>query len=229
MIPLTILGARFVTQAQENRLINNVIETEIAEYSNAELVELTIIRTENELQLEITLRSNAPLNYYQVLSLQEALVARLEKPIALVVNHIRAETLDPLNPPTYTPSPTITSTPTMGPSPTHTITPTLSSTPTKQATISPSITITPTPPKPIMVIVILRDSSSYHYLYQVPGGPDIADIKINDVLYDLHETMIFDGLVWVKVMDDEGRIGWYPQRNLEYPSTTPTPTIDVPE
>jgi len=142
LVPLTIVGARFVAQAQENRLIDNVIETEIAEISNAELVELSIIRTEKDLQLEITIRSNCPLSYSQVVALQEALVARLDKSVSLVVNHIRSDTLDPLVPPTYTPSPTITQTGTPGLSPTRSITPTLTHTPTASATPVPSFTPT---------------------------------------------------------------------------------------
>jgi len=222
LVPLTIVGARFVAQAQENRLINNVIETEIAEISNAELVELSIIRTEKELHLEITIRSNYPLSYSQVVALQEALVARLDKSVSLVVNHIRADTLDPLVPPTYTPSPTITQTGTPGPSPTLTITPTLTHTPTASATPAPTFTPTTLPPTPQMALVIRSAFPSYNHLYQEPGGPDIALLEINDILYDLHETMIYDGLVWVKVMDEDGRIGWYPQRYLDYPTITPT-------
>jgi len=35
LIPLTILGAHLVTQSQENRLINNLIKTEISEIENS--------------------------------------------------------------------------------------------------------------------------------------------------------------------------------------------------
>jgi uncharacterized membrane protein len=226
LVPLTIIGARFVTQAKENRLINNVIETEIAEVSNAELVELSIIRTEKELQLEITLRSNTPLSHSQVIDLQKALVSRLDKSVSLVVNHIRAETLDPLIPPTYTPSPTITSTPTLGPSPTQTITPTPTFTTTKSITPTPSFTPTYLTPTPKLARIIQDGLPSYRYLYQEPGGPHIAQLSLNDFLYDLHETTVFDGLIWVNVEDVEGRIGWYPQRYLEYPTATPTPIPD---
>jgi uncharacterized hydrophobic protein (TIGR00271 family) len=226
LVPLTIIGARFVTQAQENRLINNVIETEIAEISNAELVELSIIRVEKKLQLEITVRSNTPMSYSQVVDLQKALVAQLDKSISLVVNHIRAETLDPLVPPTHTPSPTITLTPTLGPSPTQTHSPTSTVTPTFTATPEPTITATSVSPTPMMALVTENRDPSYQYLYQDPGGPDIAALEINDILYDLHESAIYEGLVWVKVRDSEGRIGWYPQKYLEYPTLTPTVISD---
>lgn len=142
LIPLAIVGAKLVSEAQENRLINNVIETEIAEFSNAELVELTVNRTEQELQLEITIRSNSPPSYAQVVTLQEALVAHLEKPVALIVNHIRAETLDPLNPPTETPTQIMPSnTATLVPTITSTQEPT--STPTEIPTATPTATSIP--------------------------------------------------------------------------------------
>jgi uncharacterized hydrophobic protein (TIGR00271 family) len=103
LVPLGVLGAKFVSEAQENRLINNVIETEIAEFSNAELMELSVNRTDQELQLEITILSSSPPTYAQVVTLQEALVTHLGKSVSLVVNHIHTETIDPLNPPTEIP------------------------------------------------------------------------------------------------------------------------------
>ena len=106
LIPLTIIGVRLVSQAQDSRLINNIIETELGEIENVELLELNIARSEQEIQLEITVRAHAPLSYFQVVSLQEALVSRLDKPVALIVNHVQSETLDPLIPPTDTPTPT---------------------------------------------------------------------------------------------------------------------------
>lgn len=225
LIPLTIIGISLVSNAQENRLINNLIETEFSEIRNAELVELTIFRSEGEIELDITVRSNSPLTYNQVVSLQEILVARLDKPVSLKVDHIRSETFDPMVPPTQTPSPTITSTPTLGPSPTNTPTSTQTSPPPTQtpfpATSTPTATITPTraTPTPIAVIVISAgEFPPYYYLYQEPGGPEIARLAEYAVLLDLHESMTYEGLIWVKVQDKEGRIGWYPKRNLVYPT-----------
>jgi uncharacterized hydrophobic protein (TIGR00271 family) len=230
LIPLTILGARLVTQAQENRLINTIIETEIAEIANAELVELNIARTEQEIQLEITIRSNTPLTFDQVVSLQEILVTRLDEPIAMIVNHIRAERLDPLVPPTQTPTSTFTATPTVGPSPTKTPSPTQtpsatpSPTTTATSTVSPSPTAIPPTATPQPVIVISADIPNNGNLYQNPGGPIIGQLRDEQMLYDLHESMVFEGLVWTKVMDEDGRIGWLPQIYLL--PTTPTSTTE---
>lgn len=229
-IPLTIVGISLVSNAQENRLINNLIETEFSEIRNADLVELTIFRSEKEIELDITVRSNTPLTYSQVVNLQEIIVARLDKPVSLKVDHIRSETFDPLVPPTHTPSPTITLTPTLGPSPTKTSTPTQTSVPPTQtpvrATSTPTATITPTrvTPTPITAIVTSGENfPPYYYLYQEPGGPEIARLAEYAILLDLHESTTFEGLIWVRVQDEDGRIGWYPKRNLLYPTQT---TID---
>ncbi len=228
LIPLTFLSARFVNQAQENRLINNIIETEMAEIVNADVVEININRSEGEINLELTIRSNMQLGYFQVVALQNALAMGLDKPVSLIVNYIRAQTLDPLVPPTTTPSPTMTYTPTAGPSPTRTSTPTHTPTRTSTSTSTPLPTSTPTeiPPTstPQPALVIRTGVPPYYNLYQEPGGPVIARLEINNSLLDLHETAIYDGLVWVKVLDEEGRVGWFPQRYLQYPTPTPTPT-----
>jgi uncharacterized hydrophobic protein (TIGR00271 family) len=229
LIPLTILGARLVTQSQDYRLINNIVETEVAEILNAEIADISISRYDQELKLEVTIRSSIPPSHFQILALQEALVARLDRSVALTVTHIRVDILDPLIPPTNTPTPV---TPTLGPSPTHT--PTFTATPTMTATItsSPTATITATPtqtpitpsPTPRQVIVVNAAMPLYNHLYQQPGGPVIATLTRNAILYDLYEQVTYEGLVWVRVRDEEGRIGWFPQRFLLYPTPTFTPT-----
>lgn len=226
LIPLTILGARLVSQSQENRLISNIIESEIKANPNAELADMFITRTEQGIQIEVTIRSNLRLGYSQVVALQEALVARLDKPISLVVNHIQAETLDPLVPPTQTPTATVTRTPTAGPSPTRTTTPTSTVTPTSTSTSVPYMTPTEIPPSPTpqTALVVRTGIPSYTNLYQEPGGPVIATLQINSPLLILNETSIYEGLVWVRVMDEEGRIGWFPQRYLQFPTPTPSTT-----
>lgn len=225
LIPLTILGITLVSDAQENRLINNLIETEFTTIRNAELVELSIFRSDDEIELDITVRSNTPLTYSQVVGLQEILVTRLNKPVSLVVDHVRSETYDPLVPPTATPSPTITLTPTFGPSLTKTPTPTQTQT-SRPPTATATVTCTATQPTPTPITVIVISSGSappYYYLYQHPGGPQIGRLAEYEILLDLHQEVIYEGLVWVKVQDEEGRIGWYPKRNLLYP--TPTTVI----
>jgi uncharacterized hydrophobic protein (TIGR00271 family) len=235
LFPLTFMGARLVSQAQENRLISTLVKTEIDEIPNANLVDLIINRTEQDIQLEVTIRSSVQPRHSQVLSLQQALVSRLEKPVSLTVTHIRSDILDPLLPPTISP------TSTLGPSPTFTTTPTPTSTatamPTVTMTATETATATPTPtstsipptPTPRTAYVINTGMVPYYNLYQEPGGPIIARLSLNATLLDLHENTTFEGLVWTKVMDEEGRIGWFPQRYLQYPSPTPTLTATAPE
>ena len=229
-IPLSILGARFVAQTQEDRLINTIIENEIFDISNAELVDLSINRTDQDLELDITIRSNRPPTYLQVVSLQEALVAELNKSVALNLNHIRSETLDPLVPPTTTPTMTVTNTYTPGPSPTITPspTPTLTNTPTitSTPTAMPTATETRIPPTPTprSAYIVNYGVPPYYNLYQEPGGPVIASLRLNANILDLNETQIFKGIVYIRVMDEDGRIGWLPQMYVQYPTSVPSAT-----
>jgi len=229
-IPLAILGARFVAQTQEDRLINTIVENEIVEMSNAELVDLSIIRTEQELKLDITIRSNLPPTYSQVVSLQEALVADLNKSVALNLDHIRSETLDPLIPPTVTPTMTVTNTHTPGPSPTITSSPTLTPTSTPTNTTTPTemptttATIIPPTPTPRSAFVVNYGVPPYYNLYQEPGGPVIAALRLNAIILDLNETQSFEGIIYVRVMDEDDRVGWLPQMYVQYPTTVPSAT-----
>ncbi len=220
LIPLTFLGARLVSQAQEIRLINQIVEKQIMNLSRAELAELNISKTEVGLQLEITIRSNTPPNHNQIINLQEILVTELDQPVSIIVTHIRADTFDPLIPPTYTPTATI------GPSPTSTVTPSLTATilPTRTATFTPTATVIPPTPTPRIAIVV-RTALPPYVMVQEPGGPVIGIVRINDPLFDLNKSMIYEGAIWVNVMDAEGRVGWFPQSMLVYP----TPTVIITE
>jgi len=127
------------------------------------MLDLTITRVEKEIQLEFTIRSNNPLNYSDVVALQETLVSRLDKPVSLIVNHIESETLDPLIPPTQT------LTPTQGSSPTWTITPTQAQTNTATLTEtvlpSPTATEIPSTPTPLTAFIIRTGIPPYYNLY----------------------------------------------------------------
>ena len=220
LIPLIIVGARIVTQAQENRLINTIVETELAEFPDTELVEININRVEQEIQLEITLRSSSSLSYGQVITLQEALVTRLDKTVSLVVDQIRSERVDSLIPPTPTPTATETSTPTLGPSPTMTNTPTATTTP------SPTPTLTSTPSASFQGFEVISAALTDEiYLFDEPGGDPLTLLSIGSILFDLDETTTYDGLVWAKVEDEQHQIGWLPEIYLIEVGLTPTVTL----
>jgi len=63
-------------------------------------------------------------------------------------------------------------------------------------------------------------------LYQSPGGPEIGVIKQGQGLTLLYGKKDYEGLVWVEVMDAEGRIGWLPEIYLKVVTATPEATED---
>jgi len=121
LAPLTYYSVKFFQQANENRLINEVVNAEVARLK-AELVELNVTHLANKFDMIITVRTSTALRYEQVTALQRAIVDELQFPVSLKVNQIFAERLDPLIPPTQTLTPTLTPTNTPGPSPTVTAT-----------------------------------------------------------------------------------------------------------
>ena len=219
LIPLTILGARFVAQAQENRLINNIVQTELAGFNEAEIVELQITRMESGINLNLTISANSPPTYSEVVALQEALVGRLDQPVSLIMNYLKSERLDPLIPPTATP--TSTEGPSQTPMPTHTVTITPSPTPAED-TATPTASATPTPK---VANVIWSAVPAYNTLYDEPGGTVLKYLSANAELFDLNQTMVYDGMIWIYVRDAEGNTGWFPEIYLSYPTEIVAPTI----
>jgi len=208
LIPLTYYSVQLFQQANENIRINEVVRAEVARL-NAQLVEMNLSRKGDELSVTITISTNLPLRYEQVTALQKSIVDGLQRPVSLKINQIFAERLDPLIPPT------LTSTPTSGPSPTLTATPTYLP-PTLTATSTP--TSTPTP----AWVQITNYGLPKLQLYQTPNGAIIGQIRQKQVLTLLYGRLEIDGLMWVEVMDAEGRVGWIPELYLTVLAATPT-------
>lgn len=63
------------------------------------------------------------------------------------------------------------------------------------------------------------------YIYQSPGGPAIGSLRPRQVLKKLYREQVYQGLVWVEVMDADGRIGWIPAlyASIILPTSTATP------
>jgi hypothetical protein len=61
-------------------------------------------------------------------------------------------------------------------------------------------------------------------LLQIPGGPSIGRLRSGDYITVLYGIEVFDGLIWLEIMDKDGRIGWIPQINLSVVTLTPTVT-----
>jgi hypothetical protein len=60
-------------------------------------------------------------------------------------------------------------------------------------------------------------------LYQTPGGAVIGQIHAGQVLTLLYGRQEAGGLIWVEVMDSEGRIGWIPEAYVHLITATPSP------
>jgi hypothetical protein len=215
LIPLTWLSVQFFRDASENKLIDEVVREEVAQF-DAELANLDPTYIDNTLHLTLTIRTSEPLRYEDVSQMQQDIALRLQKPVSVVVNQIFASKLDPLVPPTLTITPTFTSTPTP-----VTVTATLTSSPTATFTSTPSAT--PVPPTFTPTQSIARMTNTLDLL-QSPGGPSIGRLRAGDYVTVLYSTRVFDGLVWLEVMDKDGRIGWIPQINLSVVTLTPTIT-----
>ncbi len=125
LVPLSYYSIKFFREASGNRLINNVISEEVSRLNDAQLVDVNVIHLNGTLDVEITIRTNTALRYEEVVSLQEAIVTGLNRPVSLRVEQVLAEELNPLIPPTPSSTPTATFTSTPGPSATPTPTQTL--------------------------------------------------------------------------------------------------------
>ncbi|MDP1713120.1 MAG: SH3 domain-containing protein [Anaerolineales bacterium] len=207
LVPLSYYSTRFFNEANENRNINEIVALEVARVNGSELIELDVQRMQDRLNMIATIRTNIPLRYDQVTLLQKSIATNLQKPVALKVNQILAEQFDPLIPPTFTPTVQFTHTPTQ--TPTATLTPT----PIPTATF----TLTPT----AGLVQTANGTLPPLKLYQSPGGPVIGQILRKQTLVLLYERLELNGLIWVNVMDSEGRIGWVPEMYLYFITATP--------
>lgn len=219
LVPLTWMSVRFFQQATENRLINEVVAEEVERF-DAELADIKITKSDDTFQLALTLRTTHPLLYEDVNQIQKDIALRLQQPVSVVVNQIFTARLDPLVPPTLTITPTFTATPTP-----VTLTVTSTSTPTATSTASPSAT--PIPPSATATPAAARVTNTNGRildLVQSPGGPSIGRLREGDILTVLYASEVMDGLVWLQVVDKDGRIGWIPQIHLAVVTLTPSVT-----
>lgn len=224
LIPLTYFSIEFVKTASEYRRINEVLNEQVSKINNAELVEFTTSQEDELINIEMTIRTNTSLRYEQVIALQGNVVDALNQPVSLRVNQIFAERLDPLIPPTPTNTPTSTLTSTPGPSPTSTFTQTATTTATatETATFIPTSTLTPTF-TPAQGRVFLSSVPSMR-IYQSPGGPVIGNLRANQLITILLEEALYENIMWVKILDEEGREGWVPKIYIFQLTATSSPT-----
>ncbi len=224
LIPLTYVSVDFVQQAAASRRIERVVRNEVENLLHGELVELRVQRRSEGYSMTLTVRTNRPLSHSDSVSFQEAIASHLQVPVELVINDVIASRLDPKVPPTLTP------TPTPGPSPTATSTVTPTGTPTPTATetptSTPTSTATPTPtntPTPSLGRVAQTQGMGVR-LRQFPNGPIIGVLREREMVTVLYAYEIVDGIVWIQVMDAEGRVGWLPQMFITIVTLTPAPS-----
>jgi uncharacterized hydrophobic protein (TIGR00271 family) len=169
------------------------------------------------LVMEITVLVSQPLRYSNSVELQDTIARRLQRTVQLMINQVTVAQLDPLVPPTLTP--TVLIPPTATPTFTATATSTATNTPTPTFTFTPTATMTFTPTPELAML----DEGFRVSLLAYPGGPEVGIIYRNQSFKVLYGSQIYDGWVWIEVEDREGRVGWIPQ----YLSTlvTPTPTV----
>ncbi len=222
LLPLTLLSVSSFREASRTREINTVVAEEIRNH-NAELVELGISHNENDiLQLEVTMRTPKRLYYSDVNDLQEEIAIQLQETVAIVVNQIIADKLDPLIPPTFTATPTLATS-----SPTSTSTATATATATATNTPTPTSTYTPTPtPSTARVKNIFADYTQCLELHQWAGfnRPVIGYIHNWSFVSVQYGQKTVEGLVWVEVKDQDERLGWLPQICMNIVTLTPTKT-----
>jgi uncharacterized hydrophobic protein (TIGR00271 family) len=216
LIPLSWLSVRFVQQASENRLINQVVTEEVQKLG-AELTDLTPFQGNDTLQLTITVRTAKQLSYQDVVKMQQEIAVRLQRPVSVIVNQVVAAQLDPLIPPTFTPTPTPV-----------TLTPTLTATLTATVTPSPTPTLVPPTVTPTPALAKVGNTLGRAiYMHQTPGGPTISRVKDGQYLTVLYGYEVTQGLVWLEVQDQDGRVGWVPQIYLGVVTLTPSRTPSV--
>ncbi|MEJ2758452.1 MAG: DUF389 domain-containing protein, partial [Anaerolineales bacterium] len=129
LAPLGWQSYRFVQEANFTREIKTVVREEVlnvgGELDTLSWQEKT---DQNILSMEITVLISHPLTYNNSVELQNAIAGRLQRTVQLKINQVYVAQLDPLVPPTNTPTlpvlPTVTPTPTTTATPTATLTPT---------------------------------------------------------------------------------------------------------
>ena len=231
LIPLAITSYNFVVDATFTYQINEVVKEEV-ESIGAELIDMSWgenqIDGESILVIDVDVQVTSALSHPNSVELQNELATRLDRIVQLKVNQVIAAQLNPLNPPTHTP------TATLGPSPIPSntpmpITPTGTAiatfTPIATATFTATATLTPTPAQAILA----KTYGDGTYLRAFPDGPSLIYMPEGTELTVLYGYEILDGWVWVEVVEPFGRTGWVQLFFLSTPTPTSTPFGQVAE
>ena len=215
-ISLVALTLRFVSQAhqeQEQRtyqqLVRNTVQEELTALIPGQLVDVEITPVDSALKLQATVRASRQPPHKSVVALQEAIASKLQRTIELELIVVPMIRLDPLIPPTITPTatPGPSATPTTSPTPTSTpipatATPTITTTPTETAT--PTQTFTPTP----VLAYIANTGGTGLYLRDAAAGKIIGSLPEGAPVLILYQRETVNHSEWIEVQDSLGRTGW---------------------
>jgi len=235
-VPLVILTLRLVEQSHARQEIRDAVAAELSTLPDAQLVDVVIDSSNATLHLRVTVRTSRQPDYWRVVELQKAIATRLQRTTALQLIIVPTTKLDPLVPPTPTPTFTVTATFTPGPSltPTHTPTPTRTASPTPTITrtptstststetpspttthtptptFTPTSTYTPTPtftPTPVLAYIANTGGLGV-YLRDGPAGKVFGTLPEGAAVLILYRREIVNNREWIEVQDVFGRIGW---------------------
>jgi uncharacterized hydrophobic protein (TIGR00271 family) len=244
---IAILLAAFTYQLTQESLVEThiraVVRQSVAEVTGARLaspddleIEGNVNDLEAPLQMDLTARSTERVPHSKVVELQDRIGIELQRTVGLRLTVILVTELDPVVPPTQTPTPTATNTARPGVTPTSTPTPTFTptatptqtptSTPTKTPTPSPTATSTPTAtptntstPTPTPTSTPPMAVVSYPFGLNMRAEPKLDSEVVLFltqgtvvILLDAQETA--DGLSW-QLVAFEGQTGWVSDLFLE--------------
>ncbi len=201
-VPLVLLTLRLVDQARYNKLVQDTVAAEIATLPDAQLLDVNLDQVGTVLHIKVTILTTRPPVYKEVVSLQEEFALQLDQPVALQLVVVPGTRLDPLVPPTRTP--TLTSTPTGLPTVTNTPTATLR--PTRTQTPTPTSTFTPT----AVLAYIANTGGKGVFVYDSPQGKIITSLAEGWPIQILYRREIVKGYEWLEIRQLDGKVGWVP-------------------
>jgi uncharacterized hydrophobic protein (TIGR00271 family) len=214
IVAITLGGLTFniVEQTRLDQEVRSTVAAQVAKLNGAELVEVTINPlVQNELHLEITIRSPESVSYEETVAMQEAIAKQLNRTVALLLTVVPTTELNPFVPPTPTSTPTSTPTPTPGPtatpSPTATSTPVPTATPTATPTSTPTSTPTPTA-TPVTTGVVAKTNGLGLRVHVSPGGPTFTNWRDGTRLTLIAGPVDVNGQAWLQMRDEHGIEGW---------------------
>ena len=201
-IPLVLLTNRLVNEARYNKDVQDTVAAEVAFLKDAQLLDIEQNLVEEILHLKVTILTTNPPSYARVVSLQQEIAINLDQPVSLQLIVVPGTRLDPLVPPTRTPTPTATAT--GKPTTTSTFTP--SPTPTKTLTPTPTATFTPTP----VLAYISNTGGRGVHVQDAPEGNVIYSLPEGWPVYILYERQTMNNVEWLQIRNENGDVGWVP-------------------